>query len=94
MRNLFRSILARKNGVSLGILWSGWGDELPLHEASLELDPPEAERIDRAALQLAKSIKGERADFNGTEHEAAIQSTEEADEAAKKLSVMWPKSGA
>ena len=71
-----------------------WGDELPWHEASQELDPPTPERIDRAAFQLAKSIKGERADFNGTEHEAAIQSTEEADEAAKELSVMWPKSGA
>ena len=78
--------------MSLGALWSGWADELPLHEASLDLDPPEAERIDRAAYQLARSIKGERADFDGKEHEpAAPQTKEEADKEAVKLNEIWPR---
>ena len=77
--------------MSLDALWNGWGDELPLWEAALEVDPPEAERIDYAAWQLARSIKGERADFDGKEHEAAVQSPKEADEAAKQLNEIWPK---
>ncbi len=77
--------------MSLGVLWSGWGDELPLHEASLELDPPESERIDRAAHQLARAIKGQPADFDGREHPAQMQTTAEADKAAETLNATWPR---
>jgi hypothetical protein len=68
-----------------------WGDELPWHEASQELDPPTPERIDRAAFQLAKSIKGERADFNGTEQPAAEpQPPEEMAKVADGIEKSWP----
>lgn len=78
--------------MSLGALWSGWADELPLHEASLELDPPEEERIDRAAYQLARSIKGQPADFDGKEHDPKPpQTEEEADKAAEQLNATWPR---
>ena len=54
--------LARESGVSLEALLQSWGDDLPLAEISIELDPPAPERIDHAAWQIAL-LRGEGHDL-------------------------------
>ncbi len=80
--------------MSLDALWSGWGDELPLWEAALELDPPAPERIDNAAWQIARAA-GQKTiyqrNFDGTEQPAAEpQPPEEMAKVADGIEKSWP----
>ena len=83
--------------MSLERLLRGWGDELPLHEASYQLDPPPEKWIARAAFKTAVLKPGMvyEKDFCATEEpgatEAPAQTAAEMDKEAEKLNVLWPR---
>jgi hypothetical protein len=79
-------------------LWTRWGDELPLFEASAELDPPIEKRVENAAWQLARAARYKGtiydSDFDGTEkvktEQGHVQSDEEMLAEATKIEAGWP----
>lgn len=82
--------------MNLDALWRTWGDELPLWEASYELDPPTEERIDNAAWQTARAARSDktiyRSEFDGTEQNREIkyQPPNEMAAEAQKIADSWP----
>jgi hypothetical protein len=76
-------------------LWSDWGDELPLFEASVELDPPIEERTEHAAWHIARAARTKatiyRSEFDGTERPPAPpKSPGELAAVATKIEASWP----
>lgn len=77
-------------------MWRSWGDELPLFEASLDLDPSLDKWIANAAWQTAKSARATKSviyesDFYATEKaEVSQQSAEEMLKEAAKIEATWP----
>jgi len=81
--------------VSLENLWRSWGNELPLWEASYELDPPLEERIENAAWQIARAARTPhaiyRSEFDGRERPPAPpRPPEELAAEAAKIAAAWP----
>ena len=84
--------------MSLETLLQSWGDDLPLAEVSIELDPPAPERIDHAAWQIARAarVKGTiyESEFDGRQKpktaEIPHQSDEEMLREATKIEEAWP----
>ena len=81
--------------MTLEDLWRYWGDELPLHEASAELDPPLAERLENACWQIARAARTKatiyRGEFDGREQEQRPQhSTADMRAESEKIAKSWP----
>ena len=78
-------------------MWERWGRELPLWELSFELDPPEADRIDAAAWQIARAARTKetiyQSDFDGRETPAVVnvQPPEEMAKVQQQIAASWPK---
>jgi len=90
--------IARSVGVPIEELWQRFGAELPLWEASFELDPPAPERIDNAAWQIARAARFKGtiydSDFDGTEKLRTADVPHQSDEQmlieATKIESTWP----